>query len=202
MGEEMRKTIFFILAMFSLLLSSFSCSGEVKVTPPEISIAMNEKFINGNTSEIITLTNNNDFNVNLTWYIDNPSQDLRRPNRTDITNLSWIYLDPQWCDTSPGDNAHFYIHLNIPEGEENLNQNWEVWAIFKLGSNGFVNQEYAVRVYIDTPKKVEIKDNHNNDFSSVKIDDPIKIPASDIIILAAIITTLAIVYIAIRNRKS
>ena len=198
----MRKIFVLIFVLFAFSVSSFSCSGEVKVTPPEISISMDEKFINGNTSQIITLTNNNDFNVNLTWYIDNPSQDLRRPNRTDITDFSWIYIEPKWCDTAPGDNAHFYIHLNIPEREENLNQNWEVWAIFKLGSNGFVNQEYAVRVYIDTPKKVEINNNPNNDLSSVKTGDRIKIPASDIIILAAIVTTLVIVYIAIRNKKS
>jgi len=152
----MRKIFVLLLIIFIFSLSSFLCSGEVVVTPPEISITMDEEFINGNTSEIITLANNNDFDVNLTWYIGNPDPSLRRPNRIDMPDLSWVYLEPRWCDTPPGDNAYFYIYLNIPESQENLNQSWEVWAIFELGANGFVNQEYAVRVYIDTPKKSEV----------------------------------------------
>ena len=197
----MRKIIVLMLIIFAFTFLSSSCKGSVSASPPKILITMDKEFINGNTSRVITLTNSNDFDVNLTWYIDYPTPSLIEPNRTAIPDLSWIYLEPRFYDLTPGNTTQFYVYLNIPESEENLNQSWEVWPVFQLGSTGFANQELAVRVFIDTPKKLEIINSPDNDLFSIKIGDQISVPASDIIILAAIISTLTVVYIAIRKKK-
>lgn len=201
-----RLSILISIILLSLIFAS-TCKGDVIVQPPELSITMDNEFIHGNTSKKITVTNNNDYDVNMTWYLENPNPiSWMRPNRTYMPDLSWIDLKPRWNIIPPHNSANFYIYLSIPESSEYLNQHWETWITFKQGTQksggGLFNQEYAIRTYIDTPKKVEISNNQNNDLFSIKIGDQIKIPASDIIILAAIATTLAIVYIVIRNKKS
>lgn len=191
----MRKIIVLILMIFAFTLLSFSCNGSVSVSPPKIWITMDKEFINGNTSEIITLTNNNDFDVNLTWYIDYPTPSLIEANRTAIPDLSWIYLEPRFYDVAPGNSTQFYIYLNIPENEENLNQSWEVWAVFQLGSNGFANQEYAVRVFIDTPKNLE---------SNIGNPESSEIPSLSIIVIvfvSALVIILVAIFFVIRKKS-
>lgn len=189
----MRKILVLILTIFTFTLLSYSCNGGVSVSPPKIWITMDKEFINGNTSEIITLTNNNDFNVNLTWYIDYPDPSLIGANRTAIPDISWIYLEPRWYDMPPGKSARFYIYLNIPENEKNINQSWEAWAVFQLGANGFVNQEYAVRVYIDTPKAVYNTSNQTNiETNDNQIDEMVIISIGVITVFALIVTGIII----------
>jgi hypothetical protein len=202
------KRLFILISviLLSLIFTSI-CKGDVIVSPPEISIKMDNEFINGNTSKKITIINNNDYEFNMTWYLENPNpMSWMRPNRTYMPDLSWIDLKPRWNIIPPHSSANFYIYLSIPESSEYLNRHWETWITFKQGTQesggGMFNQEYAIRTYIDTPQKVEISNNPNNDLFSITIGDKIKISVSDIIILAAISTTLAIVYIAIRNKKS
>ena len=63
--------------------------------------------------------------------------------------------------------------MSIPETKENLNQHWETWITFKEGksneSGGFINQEFAVRVYINTPEyyknKADTKNSFQQDFN-------------------------------------
>jgi len=117
---------------------------------------MDQEFIKGNTTKEIVITNNKDKNINFTWYIENPSPASRRQNRTNITDLSWVDIEPKWYNASPGDKAYFYIYLKIPENGENLNQSWEVWATFRLGSEGIFNWVHSIRVYIDTPKNMSV----------------------------------------------
>ena len=200
-----RLSILISIILLSLIFAS-TCKGHVIVQPPEISIKMDNEFIHGDTSKKITVTNNNNYSINMTWYVENPNPiSWMRPNRTCMPNLSWIDLKPRWNIITPHNSANFYIYLSIPESSEYLNQHWETWITFKQGTResggGLFNQEYAIRTYVDTPKKVEISNNQNHDLFSITIGDQIKISASDIIILAAIATTLAIVYIAIRNKK-
>ena len=200
-----RLSILISIILLSLIFASI-CKGDVIVQPPELSITMDNEFIHGNTSEKITVTNNNDYDINMTWYLESPNPiSWMRPNRTYMPDLSWIDLKPRWNIIPPHNSTNFYIYLSIPEGSDHLNQHWETWITFKQGNSsggGLFNQEYAIRTYVDTPKKVEISNNQNHDLFSITIGDQIKISASDIIILAAIATTLAIVYIAIRNKKS
>ena len=200
-----RLSILISIILLSLIFAS-TCKGHVIVQPPEISIKMDNEFIHGDTSKKITVTNNNNYSINMTWYVENPNPiSWMRPNRTCMPNLSWIDLKPRYNIITPHNSTKFYIYLSIPEGSEYLNQHWETWITFKQGTResggGLFNQEYAIRTYVDTPKKVEISNNQNHDLFSITIGDQIKISASDIIILAAIATTLAIVYIAIRNKK-
>jgi hypothetical protein len=142
----------------------------------------------------------------MTWYLENPNPiSWMRPNRTYMPNLSWIDVNPRWNIITPHNSSNFYIYLSIPEKSDYLNQHWETWITFKHGKDSggcLFKQEYAIRTYIDTPKKIIISNNQNHDLFSITIGDQIEISASDIIILAAIATTLAIVYIAIRNKKS
>ncbi len=187
----MKRLSILISILFLSLIFTSTCKGDLVVQPPEVSIKMDNEFIHGNTSKKITITNNDGYSINITWYLGNPNLiSLMRPNRTYISNLSWIDLKPRWSIIPPHKSADFYIYLSMPESDEYLSQHWETWITFKQGTQesggGLFNQEYAIRTYIDTPKK----------------GDQIKISASDIIILVAIAITLAIVYIAIRNKKS
>jgi hypothetical protein len=64
--------------------------------------------------------------------------------------------------------GEFYIHLSIPQDTVYLHQHWETWVTFKKGENPeggtFFNQEYAVRVYIDTPLQM-VKNQYQEDSS-------------------------------------
>lgn len=197
------KRLFILISvlLLSLIFTSIS-KADVIVSPPEISIKMDNEFINGNTSKKITITNNGEYEINMTWYLENPNPaSWMRPNRTYMPDLSWIDLKPRWGIISPYSSANFYIYLSIPESDESLNKHWEIWITFKDSDGGLFNQEYAIRTYIDTPQKAIINDNKNHDIFSITLGDKIKIPASDVILLAAITITLAIVYIVARNRK-
>jgi hypothetical protein len=167
----MKKTIPLVLIILLPLIFSSSCEGKgVSVQPPEISITMNDNFINGNTSKKIAITNNDEYNINVTWYIEHPNPiSWMRQNRTCITNLSWIEVKPKWHIVHPKTTEEFYIYLDIPESDDLLNQQWETWITFKINKQendgDMFNQEYAIRVYIDTPKKTTIwndANHHNN----------------------------------------
>ena len=143
----MKKILYLILIIFLSSQIFPLCKADVNVYPLEITITMNEEFLSGNTSKKIVVSNNNDFIYNSTWYIEHPNPiSWLRPNKTFIPDLSWINVDPNWIRISPNEIGEFYIHLNIPETKENLNQHWETWITFKEGksneSGGFINQEF------------------------------------------------------------
>lgn len=165
----MKKILYITLIVLSSSLLFPLCKGNISVNPSELSILMQEEFIQGNTSEKIIVKNHNDFSYNVTCYIEHPNPIYwLRPNRTCIPNISWIDVDPKWIKIQPNDIGEFYIHLNVPEEKENLNQQWETWITFKEGlstdSEGFINQEYAIRVYIDTIKQETIDSTNLNIF--------------------------------------
>jgi hypothetical protein len=132
----------------------------IKLQPPEISITMQDTFIHGATAATITITNTNNQSINITWYLEHPTPiSLMRPNRTYIENLSWIQVHPSWQLVGPQETASFSIGLDIPERDDLRNQHWETWITFTPkalhGGDGSFLQEYAVRVYIDTPRATQ-----------------------------------------------
>ena len=199
----MKKIIILTLIILVSLMLPFSCKAAMSVYPLELWITMDNEFINGNTSKKITITNNDEFSVNITWYIDHPSSDLMRANKTKIPSLYWISIEPYWRIAQPGDTVSFYIHLDIPEGEENLNQNWEIWPTFKQNkSQGVFKFEQAVRLYINTPSKSIIDNNQEQEAFSIKIGDQIKISLFDIGMVTVIIVFLIIGILIVRKNKS
>ena len=121
----MRKS-FALLLIFSIFLIYPSvCKANFSVQPREISITMETDFIQGNTSKSVIITNNIDESINVSWYLDNPTQDLIRENKTLIPSLSWINIKPNWQIIPPKNKTLFYIYLDIPEEQENFNQHWE-----------------------------------------------------------------------------
>jgi hypothetical protein len=175
-----------------MLLFPVISAGDISVSPAEITISMeNENFINGNTSKKITVTNSYNYTYNITWYIEHPSSSLMRSNKTCITNLSWVDVEPKWLEIPSKSSGIFYIYLDIPETQENFNKNWETWVTFKGGkqnfSGGVFNLEYAIRVYINTPS----------------IEDKINIPFLEIAILSIVIIVLiAVIAIFNKNKKT
>jgi hypothetical protein len=185
-------SLILVLILLPLIFSS-SCKGSIFVQPPEIYITMNDEFTNGNTSKKITIINNTQYNINTTWYLEHPNPiSWMRPNRTYILNLSWVDVKPKWRIVPPNSTAEFYIHLNIPEKDELLDQHWETWITFKLDKSQFngdtFTHERAIRVYIDTPKK-ETTTNNTPDY------DPLYF------ILAATITTILLITIIFFHKK-
>ncbi|UCD14077.1 MAG: hypothetical protein JSW60_01290 [Thermoplasmatales archaeon] len=167
----MKKTLTLpILLLLSLFFSTFG-NATITFDPLELKIKMDNEFIHGNTSKNITITNNNNYNINVTWYLEHPNPiSYLRPNRTFIPDLSWVDVEPKWLVISPASAAMFYIHLDIPENKELLDQHWEAWVTFQLdehnGGGDIFEYEYATRVYIDTPQKAAINDSFNNSNSN------------------------------------
>ena len=159
------KKSFYLILIFIILLTCFSiCKASFLVFPREISITMDNEFIKGNTSKRVLISNNIDEIINVSWYIDNPTLDLIRENRTIIPFLSWVSIEPDWQVIQPNDNAYFYIYLDIPKEPQNLDQHWEVWPTFKEEETQTFNLEHTVRLYIDTPAEIK-NDNGLNIFS-------------------------------------
>jgi hypothetical protein len=150
----MNKTICALLPLF-LLFFTISCQANVIVEPAELTITTIDNFIQENTSTNITILNDNNYTINVTWYLEHPNPpSLLRPNRTFIENLSWIHVTPSWQLVDPYTIASFSIYLTIPQRNDLFDQHWETWVTFtphKEHDNGIFSQEYAIRVYIDTP---------------------------------------------------
>lgn len=187
----MKKTLALIILLFLSLAFSTVCRANIAVQPLELSITMDNEFIHGNTSKKIAITNNNDYSINVTWYLEHPNPiSWMRPNKTCIPSLSWIDVNPKWCIVLPDDSVAFYIYLDVPESEEHLEQHWETWVTFKQEPGGGIfNQEHAVRVYIDTPGEVAI--NNNQD----------QIPPSHVVIVAVVAISLFILGTLVYKKK-
>ena len=162
----MKKKGVILFIIFMPIIFTNACKSEIIVQPPELSIIMDDDFSFENTSNKVTITNNNNFSINVSWYLEHPNPiSWIRPNRTCISNLSWFNVTPTWAIINPFDTAFFYIQLLVPEKNEVLDQHWETWITFKEEkantSSGLFNQEYAVRMYIDTPSEF-LKENTLN----------------------------------------
>lgn len=200
---NIKKTLILTLTSLLFLTSTSICKGDFGVHPRELSITMGNEFLNGNTLRYITVQNGNYYDINISWYIDHPVpiSDMR-PNKTLIPDLSWINVKPQWQIISPNSSTAFYIYLDIPENEENLDQHWETWITFKREKKQFINIENAVRLYINTPIELINNDNQGSDSLSIATGDQINIPLIDFIIAAVIATLIIIGFLLIRKKKS
>jgi hypothetical protein len=196
----LRKYIVFIFFFLILLEFSITCQSRFDIYPRELTIKMDEEFIQGNTSRNITIINVEDSIINITWYLDDPEPiSWIRPNRSLIPNLDWVDLNPKYHLIKANGNAKFDIFLNIPEIEENSKKQWETWIVFKEEENKFINYEATVRLLIDTPIIINAKT--NNDFLSINIGDKIKIPVLDAIIFIIIIILISFCLYFIKNKR-
>jgi hypothetical protein len=156
---------------------------------------MDNEFMHGNTSKKITITNNNNNSSNISWYLEHPEPiSWMRHNKTCISSLSWIDLDPKWCIVQPDDSVSFYIYLDVPESEDHLEQHWETWVTFKekYPEGASMQEEHAVRVYIDTPSEVT-NNNHGQNESSMPREAHINIP----LIVIAISVVFAVILLVL-----
>jgi len=150
----MNKTFCILLLLF-LLFFTISCQANVIVEPAELLITLTDNFLQENTSTHITILNENNYTINVTWYLEHPNPpSLLRPNRTFIENLSWIQVTPSWQLVDSFTKASFSISLVVPQRSDLFDQHWESWVTFTPHTehgNGVFSQEYAIRIYIDTP---------------------------------------------------
>ena len=147
----MRKffVLFFLLFVF---LFSFCVSGSLTVSPLDVSVVMDDVFVSGNTSKGISVRNNGDELVNVSWYVEDPEPiSLISPNRSCVPDLSWVGVEPGWCLVEPGGVAVFFVYLDVPERDDLRGMSWEFWVTFRVLSRGSISVENAVRVYVDTP---------------------------------------------------
>lgn len=188
--NDVKKTLALtILLLLPLFFSTFS-NASMTIQPLELTITMNDEFIHGNTLKTISVRNDNNFSVNVSWYVENPTpESWMRSNRTFIPNLSWIDVSPKWSVIEPGDTELFYIYLDVPESEENLDRHWETWVTFNQEpAGGLFNLEQAVRVLIDTPY-------------FIVFDDQIDISIIFIIVFVLIMSIFVVVFLFFRYKK-
>jgi hypothetical protein len=189
-------SLFFLVL---LLFLTGSCHANVIVEPAELTFVLTDNFLQENTSANITILNDNNYTINVTWYLEHPNpSSLLRPNRTFIENLSWIHVTPTWQLVDSYEKRSFSISLVIPPQANLFDQHWESWVTFTPHtdhSTGVFSQEYAVRIYIDTP---------------ISSDQP-SIPGSNssgidfftlLFIIAGIITGFLLVILWFRRKKS
>jgi len=184
----MKKSYVIFLLFSILLICSSNCKGNFSVTPRELSIKMEDYFISGNSSKKIIVTNQIEESINISWYLDNPSQDLIRENKTLIPSLTWISIEPEWKTIPPNGNTFFYIYIDIPEDKDNYNQHWELWPVFKQEETEFFNWEHAVRLYIDTPEIVPDDEKKEQNLFSIFSENILIIFFFVIIFTAAIVS--------------
>jgi len=194
----MKKTYVIILLFLILLMFTSNCKGNFSVNPRELSIKMLDEFIQGNTSKKIIISNNIGDSINISWYIDNPTLDLIRENKTLIPSISWIRIEPQWKIILPNSSSSFYVFLDIPEHKDNYNKHWESWPVFKQEESQFFNWEHAVRLYIDTPEKFPNNEKEQKDFLSFIFENFLVI-----IILAVVVMLFLIIlyFMKFKNHK-
>jgi hypothetical protein len=185
----MRKSNYLLFIFFIFLICFPICKASFLVFPRELSITMDNEFISGNTSKRVLISNNIDEILNVSWYLDNPTLDLIRENRTFIPFLSWINIEPEWQVIQPNGNAYFYIYLDIPNNPQNMNQHWEVWPTFKEDNTQTFNLEHTVRLYIDTPAEIK-NDDRLNIFS-----------IENLVIILIIIIAVVIILFFIRKKN-
>jgi hypothetical protein len=166
-----KLTALILITLCGILIQQPISKSDFNVLPLELNITMTDKFINGNTSERIIVRNTGDSDINVSWYIDHPTQGSIRENRTLIPDLNWVELEPKHQILHPNNDTEFYIYLNIPENNNNLNQHWEVWITFKQNQSYFFNFEHAIRYYIDTPTNLinNSLNSENNNYMIVLI---------------------------------
>ncbi|KYK21394.1 hypothetical protein AYK21_04830 [Thermoplasmatales archaeon SG8-52-2] len=195
----MKKSYVIFLLFSILLICSSNCKGNFSVTPRELSIKMEDYFISGNSSKKIIVTNQIEESINISWYLDNPSQDLIRENKTLIPSLTWISIEPEWKTIPPNGSTFFYIYIDIPEDKDNYNQHWELWPVFKQEETEFFNWEHAVRLYIDTPEIVPDDEKKEQNLFSIFSENILIIFFFVIIFTAAIVSLF---FLKIKKRKS
>jgi hypothetical protein len=186
----------FIVLVIVFILSSFCieigrCG--ISVSPLELSITMDDNLIQGNTSKKITIHINESDSFNVSWYIEHPDPiEWMRENKTKISDLSWVDVDPKWSIVSAYNSSDFYIHLSIPDQIESYGKHWETWVTFtfdNLDSGSIFNQEYAVRVYIDTPSISQINDTNCTTCGSAEENQIIQ----NMIIIGIVIAILMVI---------
>lgn len=194
----MRKS--YALLLFSiLLLFSPICKANFSITPREISITMEHDFIQGNTSKKVIVTNNIEESINISWYMDHPTQDSIRENKTLIPSLSWVSIIPHWKIIPPNGSTMFYIYLDIPKDKENLNQHWEIWPVFKQEETQFFNWEHALRLYIDTPEMLPNEEKKDQNQLSFIYENSIIFVIIAIIFIAV---AISLYILQTKNKKS
>jgi len=197
----MKKRIILSATLFLLLLICFpTCKSNFDLQPRELFVTMENEFIQGNTSKSVRIINPNDESINISWYIDHPTSDLIRENRTKIPSLSWISLEPQWQIIPPKSSTLFYIYLDIPKQQKNLNQHWETWPVFKEEQSQFFNWEHTVRLHIDTPNK--LPDDTNQNIVTIIMENIVLISVITIICIGVVISLFIIRFRIQKNRKS
>jgi len=153
-----------ILPLFSfiliLVLSAPCCISEVSVSPSNLSVVMENDVIEGNTTQKITVTNKNSYNISVrAWMIHPDVIEWIRPNRTLIDNLSWITIEPETKIIPAHSTGSFYIYISIPNESKNqiFDSRWEIWAALQIDAvsgeqSSLFGEGYLVRVYVDAPK--------------------------------------------------
>lgn len=177
----------FLLTIVLFLLCTSVVSASISISPLELTIAMDDQFISGTTGKTMTVYNNGNEEVNVTWYIEHPTPiSYMRPNKTFLPNLSWITVAPQWSVLPPKGKGTFTLFSAIPDRPELYDQHWEVWVTFKSGTKGMFAFEHAVRVYIDTPLSVA-------DGTLAGATDAFVVPISLIALVAGVLIGIAVV---------
>lgn len=194
----MRKS-YAILLFSILLLFAPICNADFSISPREISITMEDDLIQGNTSKKVVVTNHFEESINISWYLDHPTQDSIRENKTLIPSLSWISIIPRWKIIPPNSSTMFYIYLDIPKDKENLNQHWEIWPVFKQEETQFINWEHALRLYIDTPEIFSNEENEDQYLPSFIYENSIIIVIIAIIFIAV---AISLYILQTKNKKS
>jgi|GEM_PF-1450238 len=161
MNTKIMKRILTISCfLFIIILFIPRCTASVSVSPTSLSVIMEDDIIECNTTQKITVTNKNSYNISVrAWMLHPDVIEWIRPNRTLIDNLSWITIEPETKIVPANSTASFYIYVSIPNESKNqvFDSKWEIWAALQIDAApgeqaSLFGEGYLVRVYVDAPK--------------------------------------------------
>jgi len=153
----------FLLGSFLALFSSSASSGGISVWPPEVTVNINDKFPEKEIKFKIQVNNLYNNTINVSAKIENQIPYHLKENYTNVPDLSWIKITPNLFNLSAKKSKVLEVTINVPDEERSLyyNKKWEACVVISeiKDKPSLIATEYAIRIYIITPEKAELKIN-------------------------------------------
>jgi hypothetical protein len=158
----------FIVSLFFLegfiILMSTPASASISVSPPDVTITMNDVFPEKEIKFNVKVENLNRYDTNVSARIENQIPNLLKENYTNMPNLSWVKITPNIVLLSAKQSKLLEVTIYIPDEEKPLhyNERWEFVVVLSEIQHGVhLKTEIAIEIYIKTPEKTKMQIPYN-----------------------------------------
>jgi hypothetical protein len=150
----------FFLESFFILIST-PASASISVSPPDVTITMNDVFPEKEIKFNVKAENLNRYDTNVSARIENQIPHLLKENYTNMPNLSWVKITPNIVSLSGKQSKLLEVTIYIPDEEKPLyyNERWEFVVVLSEIKDEPANilTELAIPFRIKTPESAKAK---------------------------------------------